>query len=159
MKTISTFFLLITLSLLHYDDRIVGSYKNYFGGELKLYADNSFKFNWQFDMASNWTSGKWKCTNDTIYFQIIPVYDTLRLKNKKDTLVLSFDDKPEMITENNYSGINFIFPNHQNSERLSKKLFFREGKLIEIKKSGKLDLSKKKQFWSDEKYYTWYFKE
>jgi hypothetical protein len=62
---------------------IEGEYYNHFGSNLKINSDKTFLYTWSFDLASSWSKGKWEIKNDTIYFQIIPVYDTLRRPNLK----------------------------------------------------------------------------
>jgi hypothetical protein len=138
---------------------VEGKYYDYFGSKLKISSDSTFLYEWNFDLSSSWSKGKWRISNDTIYFSIIPVFDTLRIPNKKDTLLLSVDQKPELITDKNSSIIHFLSSGGQNRQEMSSKLFYKDDKLYEIGKRGKLITEKKKQFWINEKHETWFVKE
>ena len=137
---------------------VEGEYYNYFGSNLKINSNGTFLYNWHFDLASSWSKGKWKMKNDTLYFEIIPILDTLRRANLKDTLLLSIDEKPELITERNGSITQFLSSGGQNRQKMSLKLYYDGEKLIEIKKNGKLDNEKQKAFWGNAKYNTWFVK-
>ncbi len=137
---------------------VEGEYYNHFGSKLKINSDSTFLYNWNFDLASSWSKGKWKIKNDTIYFKIMPVFDTLRRTSLKDTLILSMDEKPELITERNGSITQFLSSGGQNRQKMSAKLYFDGEKLIEIKRNGKLDNGKQKAFWENKKYNTWFVK-
>jgi len=159
MKTTISIILLLLFSSSNSERKILGNYYNYFGCDLKILEDHTFIFNWRFDMASSWSKGKWNLNNDTIYFQVIPVHDTLRLPNKKGSLFLSLNQIPELQKDQNAVIATVLISGGQNKYKMPSKLFFKEGKLIEITKSGKLDLKQKKLFWSSEKKESWYLKE
>ncbi len=156
MKTLVAIFLV--LIFVNSPKDIEGEYYDYFGSKLKLNSDSTFLYNWNFDLASSWSTGKWKISNDTIYFTIIPVFDTLRVPLKKDTLVLSMDQQPELITDKNSLIVHFLSAGGQNREKMSSKLFYKDNKLYEIGKRGKLITEKRKQFWTDKKHETWFVK-
>ncbi|MEK8181254.1 hypothetical protein WMW71_12980 [Flavobacterium buctense] len=137
---------------------VEGEYYNHFGSKLKINSDSTFLYTWHFDLESSWSKGTWKMKNDTINFKVIPVFDTLRRINLKDTLILSVDEKPELITEQNGSITHFLSSGGQNVQKMNVKLYFDGEKLIEIKRNGKLDKAKHKAFWENKKYYTWFVK-
>jgi hypothetical protein len=137
---------------------VEGEYYNSFGSKLKINTDSTFLYNWSFDTASSWSEGKWRLKNDTIYFEIIPVFDTLRINHQKDTLLLSVNQKPELITDPSITIFESLSSGGQNKTKMSSKLYFDGEKLIEIKKNGKLDNRKLKAFWQNEKYNTWFIK-
>lgn len=110
-------------------------------------------------MMGSWTKGNWKATGDTIYFHMIPTYDTLSvMKNDKTfvSLVLSNDEIAERITPLQDIG-GALSSGGQNRNEYPDKLLFRKGRLYKIK-DGKLVRKKIKSFWSDKKYIPWYFK-
>jgi hypothetical protein len=135
-----------------------GEYYDYFGSKLKINPDSTFLYEWNFDMASSWSKGKWKINNDTIYFSVIPILDTLRIAPKKDTLILSLDQKPELITDKNGSITHFLSSGGQNRQQMKSKLFYKDNKLYVIGKHGKLIMKEQKQFWTNKKYGTWFVK-
>ena len=156
MKFITSIVLLFLITIQH--KNVEGEYYNHFGSKLKINRDSTFLYNWNFDLASSWSKGKWRMKNDTIIFEVIPVFDTIRKSNVKDTLILSLDEKPELITEKNISITHFLSSGGQNTQNMSSKLYFDGKKLIEIKKNGKLDNKKMKGFWQNKKYNTWFIK-
>lgn len=156
MKFSLSILFLILINIQH--GNIEGEYYNHFGNKLKINSDKTFLYTWHFDLASSWSKGKWKIKNDTIYFDVIPVYDTLRRPNLKDSLVLSIDQKPQLITDMSIVFIGALSSGGQNRENMSSKLYFDGEKLIEIKKNGKLDNRKLKAFWENKKYNTWFVK-
>ncbi|MCG9899329.1 MAG: hypothetical protein MH132_04960 [Hydrotalea sp.] len=82
-------------------NKLTGRYRDYFGNRIQLNSDSTFKYTWHFDMQSSWTKGIWWLKGDTIYFQMIPVYDTISKTNSNkittDSLVLSQDETPERL--------------------------------------------------------------
>jgi hypothetical protein len=85
---------LITISLnLSAQNKIIGNYRDNFRHHISINKDSTFKNQWIFDVYNYWAKGKWIIEKDTIYFNIIPVFDTLEYKN--DSLILSIDEFPE----------------------------------------------------------------
>ena len=104
---ILTIILLLSLSLCSTaQDKVIGCYRDYFGNRIQLYADNTFKYTWNFDLSASWTKGVWTQKNDTVFFRMVPTYDTLSHLNSNnftvDTLILSDDEIPE----NDETGMN-----------------------------------------------------
>lgn len=156
MKFSLSILFLILINIQH--ESVDGKYYNHFGNKLEINSDKTFLYTWSFDLASSWSKGKWKMKNDTIYFEVIPVYDTLRRENLKDSLVLSIDQKPQLITDMSIVYVQALSSGGQNRQKMSSKLYFDGKKLIEIKKNGKLDYRKLKAFWENKKYNTWFVK-
>lgn len=163
MKTLAIFLIFLTNNYLTFAQaNISGNYKNNFGNTLKLLSDSTFRFTWSFDLAASWTNGNWSVKRDTLYFNPIFVYDTVSLFNKenvwlKDTLVLSFDEKSNKIKPGEII-LNEVFSSGQNRCPVPSKLFFRNNKLYEIDKFGRLIKKKKRGFLSKKKYIPWYFR-
>ena len=156
MKFSLSLLLLILINFKH--GNVEGDYFNHFGSKLKINSDKTFLYTWNFDLASSWSKGTWKMENDTIYFDVIPIYDTLRRPNLKDSLVLSIGQKPELITDSSIVFIEALSSGGQNRQKMSSKLYFNGEKLIEIKKNGKLNNKKLKAFWDNRNYNTWFIK-
>ena len=140
-----------------------GYYKNYFGNSIELKNESTFKFTWKFDCSGSWTIGSWAVKNDTIYFTAKPIYDTLKQFNQEtnsqiDTLVLSLDEKSNRITSVEFA-INEITSGGQNKYQMPSSLFFRNERLYEIGNYGRLIKKKRKEFWSNKKYNSWYFRQ
>jgi hypothetical protein len=138
-------------------ENFVGEYYNNFGQALKINQDSTFICKWNFHMSGSWTKGKWKTNNDTVYFTITPIFDTLRFSGKKDTLILSINENPELITEKNASISQMLSTYTQNNREMDSKLFYKNGKLFSIDKNGKL-ITKKQKFMSQKKHNPWFIK-
>ena len=61
----------------------LGIYQDAFGNKIELLENNKFRHTWQYDLAASWTIGKWKISNDTLRLEIVKVYDTLSVIDKK----------------------------------------------------------------------------
>ena len=70
---------------------IAGKYEDFFGHDLELKNDSTFKFEWRFDLVYNWAIGNWSISNKVISLNIVDVYDTLVRTGEPDSLVLSID--------------------------------------------------------------------
>ncbi len=152
---------LLNLSLgLFAQKNIVGRYRDYFGSRIELNVDSTFKYTWNFDMAASWTKGTWSFKNDTVYFHMIPTYDTVSYKNNNgysaDKLILSVDEIAERMTPEQYTGMG-LSSGGQNIQPWPEKLFFKKQKLFAIK-DGKLVKKKVRRFWTKKKRRPWYFK-
>ena len=141
-------------------DKIVGRYRNYFGSRIQLKADSTFKYTWHFDMSGSWTKGTWFIKNDTVYFHMIPMYDTLSYSTPQglnvDSLILSTDEKAERFTQEQYAGMG-LSSGGQNRMTYPVKMFYKDERLYNIK-NQKLVKKKQRGFWSKQKYIPWYFK-
>ena len=137
-------------------NRIVGEYRNYFGGHLEINADSTFHFRWHFDTQESWSRGIWKINNDTIYLEVILEFDTLRTENKKgiitDSLVLSKYGKK-------MTAIEILLSNDMFQNRVPQPgiLYYKKRRLYLIK-YGMLDKSRQNGLWTSKKFPTWFYK-
>ncbi|MGQ0828110.1 MAG: hypothetical protein ACT4ON_06935 [Bacteroidota bacterium] len=163
MKIHNTVFLVLMSIATFGQQPVAGFYRDNFGSSIKVNKDGTFKYMWRFDMSMSWTKGTWSQSNDTLYFNMFPVFDTVLLLTTQgtafDTLILSEDEVSSRIpgpgTHEFYSPIR-RHPS-QNSQPFPDKLFYRHDRLYNIK-NGRLLTKKLKGFWSNEKYDPWYFK-
>jgi hypothetical protein len=150
----------LTLSFTSFGQKkITGQYRDYFGSRIQLNADSSFKYSWNFDMSASWTKGQWTFRHDTIYFHMVPTYDTLRkitASGVSDSLILSTDEFPERFTQTQFAGMP-LSSGGQNRMTYPEKLFFRKGRLYNVR-DGKLVVKKQKGWWSNKKWDPWFFK-
>jgi len=120
----------------------LGEWNDYWGSSFNIKSDSTFEFSWHFDLFERWSNGVWIIKNDTIYFRVVPVYDTLKYSSGY-SLVLSEDEKPKvfipkiLVTEN---------ARKQDSTDMPTKLFYQKDKLYTIGKNGKL-IKKKTKKW------------
>jgi hypothetical protein len=140
---------------------ILGRYRDHFASRVELNADSTFKYTWRFDLTNSWTKGLWTIKNDTVYFHMVPTYDTVSYKNNAgtstDTFVLSVDETSERLTPEQYAGMG-LSSGGQNIHSNPEKLYFKKGRLYKIH-NGKLIVKKQKGFWGrDKKWNPWYFK-
>jgi hypothetical protein len=160
MKPLTIIFLLSLSLSLTAQDRIIGRYRDYFGSRILLNSDNSFKYTWNFDMSASWTKGTWTLTGDTVYFHMVPTFDTLSQTNSNgipsDTLILSTDEIPERFTQTQFSAM-LLSSGGQNRMTYPDKLLFKKGRLYKIQ-NGKLVVKKQKGFWTGKKWDPWFFK-
>lgn len=160
LSLIVIFLSVVSLDLLA-QDNYAGEYYNYFGSKLKLNSDSTFEKTWQFDLASNWTKGTWKVSNDTIYINIKPVYDTLKhVRNGEsiaDSLVLSLDDKAELISAEEYA-VSLITGGGQSINSVPERLYYSRKRLIAIDEKGKLKKKKVRGILTKRKHVPWYTK-
>jgi hypothetical protein len=151
------FFLSINLSA---QKSLTGRYRDYFGSRIELNTDSTFKYTWHFDLSGSWTKGTWTFKNDTVYFDMIPTYDTVSYKNNNgtsaDKLILSVDETAERMMPEQYAGMGLSLGG-QSIHPCSDKLFFKRQKLFAIK-DGKLVKKKVRGFWTKKKWRPWFFK-
>ena len=81
---------------------VVGKYYHNFGHTLVLKSDSTYEFKTGFDLSSSWSHGHWSLQRDTVYLFNVPVLDTLKSGQERDTLVLSSDPKSERIDSLTY---------------------------------------------------------
>lgn len=161
MKILITTALLFLSLDLFAQTSIFGLYRDHFGSRIELNADSTFKYSWRFDLSYSWTKGKWSLKDDTLYFQMIPTYDTISSKNSDgssaDKLILSVDETPERLTLKQYAGIG-LSSGGQNIQGYPDKLFLKKDRLYKVYK-GRLIIKKRKGFWGTNKRWNpWYFK-
>jgi hypothetical protein len=136
---------------------LIGSYKDYFGHRIQFQEDSTFLYEWRFDLVKTWATGNWKISNDTIYLNFITVYDTLKRENKSDTLVISIDNLPNSISEQEFA-INSIISGGQKSDGITERLYIKGKRLYLVSKNGHLNKGKFKGLVDNKKYPTYYYK-
>jgi len=81
--------ILLSISFSLFAQKIMaGRYRDYFGSRIELNVDSTFKYTWNFDLSASWTKGTWTLVGDTVYFQMIPTYDTLSHANQMEVLLI-----------------------------------------------------------------------
>ena len=115
---------------------------------------------WRFDLATSWTKGIWLLKGDTVYFNMVPTYDTVSINkphdHSVDSLILSADEFSERLTQLQYAGT-LLSGGGQNRAPCPAKLVFKKGRLYKIQ-NGKLVSEKQEGFSTGEKLDPWYFK-
>jgi hypothetical protein len=158
---ILTLIILLTLQLsLLAQNKIVGRYRDYFGSRIQLNADSTFKYTWHFDMSGSWTKGTWTLKGDTVYFYMVPTYDTLKFATVSnmtvDSLIISTDEIPERFTQEQYAAM-LLSSGGQNRMDYPEKLLFKKARLYKIQ-NGRRITKKQKGLWSTKKWNPWFFK-
>lgn len=138
--------------------KYVGYWHDYFATGLKINSDSTFKYTWRFDMQGSWMKGVWKVYKDTIYFNWIPVYDTLKYFDstrniKIDSLILSLDENPELITK---KLPDLLYSGNQNYHPTPEKLYYHDNRLYLIDEKGKLIKGRVKYIWATKKNPQWF---
>lgn len=155
MKIIIVVLLLLFSNYLVGQNLINGKYLDYFGNEIILNDDLTFKYKWHFGSAGGWTNGTWELRKNTIYFTPVLVYDTLSIQSG-DTLVLSGDEKSERV--NIIEWAEYALSSWgQNRRHPPKKLFYKKKRLFHISENGTLEKKKVKNMLG-QKCNTWYNK-
>jgi len=176
VKSIIVFLLLLLLAPdSKSQGKVSGFYYDNFGSKLQLNEDSCFEYEFAFDTIHLWANGKWSLRNNIIYFTTIPVYDTVEVTNskgfKKDSLVLSINNKPERTDLLNAIGaevqkvnmgilvqFDTLFCSAGQGTIPFQRLYYRKGKLFLMKANGKLIRQKRRPEWTDEKKVPWFIK-
>ena len=127
-------------------DKIIGHYRNHFGYSIQLNPDSTFEYTWHFDLSWSWTKGTWAVNKDTVYFHMVPVYDTITAEDKSNTsnekIILSSDRTSERLTPEQIASIG-LPSGGQNFMPYSEKLVYKKDRLYEVK-NGRLIKRKEK---------------
>ena len=140
--------------------KLDGKYSNHFGEKIELKSDSTFLYSWNFDLASSWSTGKWKLDNNTIFLNVIPIMDTLKIVNNNkysDSLILSSDQKGSLIKKEE-TLIKALSGGGKNRQKPPKKLYFRNGNLFRLTDNNEIDNKKYKQLSTDKKFKTFFYK-
>jgi hypothetical protein len=161
MKYVLIFYLSAFTFKIRAQSKFAGRYYTHFGEMMDINSDSTFKYLWRFDLSASWSNGSWRVEKDTIYFKMIPVYDTLEYKDKRtntihDSLVLSDGRAPKRITVNEIF-FNDLFSGGQNFRPCPEKLFYRNGKLLAIY-NGRLFKRRVRGIWIRKKFRPWFTK-
>ena len=102
MRLTEIILILLISNLTFGQEKYVGIYNSYFSQSIQLKSDSTFVHKYRFDLASSWTTGKWKVEKDTIYLTTEFVMDTLNIRNSenkiiRDSLVISSDRESNRI--------------------------------------------------------------
>lgn len=157
MKTL-LIFLISTIGFCTFH-KVVGEYQTH-GSTIKLKADYTYEYKWSAHMIGGWSKGNWTMKNDTIYFEPILVYDTLRRVGQQDSLLLSGSNGATLIVADAEN--EWYYPKRvgEQTTNIPKKYFYKNDKLYVVQKNGKLDLKKQQDsFWINSPFYDpWYEK-
>ena len=121
----------------------LGEWYDYWGSSFNIKSDSTFKFTWRFDLIENWSKGVWVIKNDTIYFRIVPVYDTIKYSSGY-SLVLATDEEPRVIIP---KIIVEMSSRTQDSSEMPVKLYYHKDRLYTVDKNGK-PVKKKVKAWN-----------
>lgn len=136
---------------------VTGVYER-FNDDIKLNSDYTYEYNYYFDTYSGWSKGSWKIKRDTIYLEPILIYDTLRIVGKKDSILLSSTKTPNLIIANSLEEIIWPESSGEQTNNILKKLYYKDKKLFEVNKNGKLKVKKQRNWFSNkEQYYNAWF--
>ena len=156
---IITYLLFLSVSLTA-QDIVVGRYRDYFGNRIQLNSDSTFKYTWNFDMQASWTKGTWTKLKDTIFFYMVPTYDTVTFTKANslsvDSLILSTDETPERFTQVQFAAM-LLSSGGQNRMNYPDKLLLKKERLYKIQ-NGRLVTKKQKGFWTNKKWTPWFSK-
>ena len=159
MKIWMIAFLLTLSNNLLAQSKIAGHYRNHFFSDIQLKSDGTFEYNWYHHFYGSWTKGTWWSRGDTVYFHVVPMYDTLSIiENGKsaDSLILSKYSNPRRVTPQQLTEVT-IQSIEQNRIVLPDKMVFKENKLYEIK-DGRLVTEKRIVNKRGSESDPWYFK-
>ena len=152
MRISLVFFIFIFSLQVKAQNNYLGEWNDYWGGSLNIKSDSTFNFTWAFDLIVKWSNGVWFIKNDTIFFKVIPIYDTLKY-SAGYSLVLSEDKNSQVLVPN--LTVEFS-SNSQDSSRMPTKLFFHRDRLYIIGNRGEL-IKKKVKGWVG-KWHLWYLR-
>lgn len=155
-RTITTLILML-LTFGGCGQTLTGQYRDYFGQTLDLKRDSTFRLDWRFDLAHTWTSGTWTVSTDTVYLTFRTVYYTLKRSNKRDSLVLSSDERPNGINEHDFA-ISLMASGGQRNDGIPNRLLHRGKRLIQVDENGKLVMDKRRGISRTKKKPTWFMK-
>ncbi|MES2702468.1 MAG: hypothetical protein V4649_07510 [Bacteroidota bacterium] len=179
LKTAGFVAILISTFNLAGQDKIIGHYYDHFGNQLRLKEDSTFLHTFQFDLVYSWISGKFKIQEDTVYLHARLVFDTIRYMDQStnsmmDSIILSMDQIPNSgfdSVDTYYNGIRKRLCvaetglQNQNIFPIPEKLLYKNRKLMQITKEGKLHKARnypmwpvRRRFGGLKKYHTWYLK-
>lgn len=141
-----------------------GQYQDYSGCTLVLNEDSTFRYDWGFDLMHTWATGQWSTSGRFLHLKFIMVYDTLIRDGKPDSLVLSFDETAQKITQADFELANSITC-WQGRERFSNKFCLKRNRLYIIDDKGRLYKKRHRHIWPQrrwlwgfKKWPTWYIR-
>ncbi len=100
---LSLCWLILSVSWIPLQENHSGRYEGGFGGAILLRSDSTFLYEWRFDLMYSWNRGTWRSMNDTVWLDVVPVYDTLTLNTygaaPRDSFYLSRDSIAERFNQ------------------------------------------------------------
>jgi hypothetical protein len=130
---------------------LVGKYRDHFGYSIELNKDGTYKFNYQYDLASGWAIGTWIRQGDIIDMTPTPIMDTLSRTSFADSLVLSLNMVSERISAEQFA-IDQITSGGQLPDYAPTKLLFRKDRLYNFDKRGSVKKKKVKGLFTRKKF-------
>ena len=138
MKILTTLLFITTINFTASCQRsVTGKYYHNFGHTLLLKNDSTYEFKTGFDLSSSWSHGAWSFKKDTIFLINKPIFDTLRVSQDKDTLVLSANPISERIDSLSYIAT-LLSGGGQNRTPHPQKLLLKKKKLLIIDQNGQV---------------------
>ena len=124
---------------------------------MHIRPDSTFLYSRYFHLHSSWTKGRWFVVNDTVFFKMVPIYDT-QINVRPDgsfskSSVLSLDTILQTTT---LAAFNVGASGGQNYHEYPRKLFYKGNRLYDIYKDGSLARKKVINFWTNRKVVPWY---
>jgi hypothetical protein len=144
--------------------RSTEKYHDYFGHNLVLNDDSTFRFDWRFDLIHEWATGQWTVSGRTINLKFIDVYDTLSRPDKPDSLVLSIDEESNKISEGEFAQTAFV-SGGQHRDRFGIRFYRRGKRLFSTDKNGRpiknrhRGIGPQKKWWGYKTWPTFYKRE
>jgi len=155
MKVPTILFLYLLVLKVDAQNKFVGRYHDFFASTIVINSDSTFKYEFHFDLESSWSKGTWMTNKDTIYFNVIFLFDTLKYLDTdgtlRDSLVLSLDETAEQIT---LDETQLLYSGGQERHPCPKKLYFKHNKYYFINPDGKLVTQKFS--WANKKIAPWF---
>jgi hypothetical protein len=137
--------------------KFFGRYHDFFASTIALNSDSTFKYEFHFDLESSWAKGTWTTNKDTIYFHVVPVFDTLKYLDAngiyRESLRLSRDENAGQIS---IEETQLLYSGGQERHPCPKKLYFKHSKLYYITPEGKLVTQKFS--WGNKRLAPWFVK-
>lgn len=140
-----------------------GIYNDGHGSKIELRSDSTFLYTYRFDMISSWSSGKWSVKNDTIFFTMKSVYDTVKVYNKNGAIT-HYDkakaDAPIPKMQVRHDGVVIESTGRwQNYLPNPPKLYLEKGRLYNVDSKGNPIRKKIFNEATSNKQYTYYIKQ
>lgn len=108
-------------------------------------------------MLRTWSSGTWRTSRDTIYLRIVDVFDTLTRTDQPDSLVTSWDEKVDRISNEEFLSTRFS-PGGQNNVDMPERLFRKGERLFIVDRRGRLIKKRRSDVNRWKRYPAWYNK-
>lgn len=157
--TIGTLVTLLMMIVTAPGQDLVGKYAAYYGHTLHLREDSTFRYEWQFDLASSWSVGTWRVQKRTLHLNIKTVLDTLTREGQPDSLVLSADEKSNRIQVEDFA-ITLITGGGQGRaiDRITDRFSVRGKKLHPLNAAGQIVRRRETGIWNKRKRPIYFFK-